>query len=185
MLFPKSMCFFKKPKPSPEMEISSPIPQKYDYANGVVPPYHRAYDVHTVKSGPAPPSTYHTKHNHTPKPPPSFENYWEYGNRNVPAAMARIQRPPKEMSSTQMPQAYVEPVPEMTETEKPRWPSRWTHNEKGARKAFFRNRGLDNHGRLKLAYEEVGEDDWETPDEYYSRAERKAAKRRGEWSSNY
>lgn len=84
-----------------------------------------------------------------------------------------------------MPQARVEPAPEMAEIEKRRRPSKWTHNETGVRRALFRNKGLDDHGRLKLDYEEVGGDDWETPDEYCSRAARKAAERRGEWSSKY
>ena len=205
MLFSEGMCFFKKPKPMPRaMVISAPIPQKYDIPNGVLPPYHQTYEVHTITAIPLPPpKVYHTK---DPMPPPRappglFNDYWEYGNRTQPAVAAPVSVPAA-------PRMRPHPVPPVPNMEQPaaappiatgrkgslahvvrgRKPSHFPGGgERGAKRTLFRNAGLDERGRLKLEYVEVGDDgdEWETPDEYYSRAAKKAAKRRGQWSDNY
>ena len=210
MLFSEGMCFFKKPKPVPRaMQISAPIPTKYDVNAGVVPPYQRTYAVHTVGSVPLPPpKVYHTKE---PLPAPGagpppgiFDNYWEFGNRTAPTTAARVHLPaapnrrgvPPPLPPPPPPHRFEPPAPAprkgslarlgIGKGAKPRRESR-PQRDPGDKRTLFRNAGLDERGRLKLDYVEIGEDgdEWETPDEYYSRSERKAAKRRGQWSDNY
>ena len=212
MLFSEGMCFFKKPKPVPRaMEISAPIPTKYDANAGVIPPYQRSYAIHTVGHAPVPPpKVYHTKEPmqlaQAARPPPGlFDNYWEFGNRTAPTTAAKVHLPsaPNRHGLPPPPppppaHRFEPPAPAPRKGSLARLgigkgalprrgprPPRDPHPVE--KRPLFRNAGLDERGRLKLDYVEIGEDgdEWETPDEYYSRTARKAAKRRGQWSDNY
>ena len=205
MLFSESMCFFKKFKPVPRaMDISAPIPSRSDLAftttstTSLLPPYQHAYPIHTTGVAPIPPpKVYHTKHplSVSPRRPSvTTESNSSSGSRSSSTdTVARVYLPatPKSFlgSPAPVPRSSVAAPAARGRTPAPidysRKPSVWarTTAQTARRRPRFQNAGLDEHGRLKLGYVEVGGDgtEWGVPEEWSTSAERQVASRRAGW----
>jgi len=148
------MCFGKKKSASSptKLVISSPIPIPFDYE----------------KNAPLPTSSKkHSPHISAPIPipsPQSFSSQYSYTSTPEPVPVPHWRQPanPKQ--------------PEKKESRK--WLSKTNTSQISTRPAvtvplvgklkgsMFRNAGLDEHGRLKIDYEALGEADWGTPEGY-------------------
>ena len=154
MLFSQNMCFFKKPKPVPQpiLQIGEPMSQPFDYSHPI-PPYHYEYQPLPVNSVPLPPpKTYRTKYALSPAPPSAGPRDWRYEEKQRARAPSQSISPPNTAAAS---------------TEQPtrrRKGSIWS--PKSSTKKFFRNAGLDENGRLKSEYEQIGDTDWGEPDVY-------------------
>lgn len=189
-----TMCFGKKTPQSPsKMSISGPISIPFDYDKNPLSPWQNAYSTHVPQPVPTPPpkdiSTRYGYAN-TPKPVPTFDANWRQpepqSQRKESYASSYYSR--KESLASQYSRkesfgnwarfqrkgtaASVFTPPPRTKTggsklKSPLSPSKkWKLPTMGG-KRLFRNAGLDEHGRLKLDYEDPSDQpDWGEPDEY-------------------
>ncbi|MCJ1245254.1 hypothetical protein MMC30_002457 [Trapelia coarctata] len=187
------MCFGKKTPSTPLLSISGPISVPFDYEKHPLAPWQNAYSTHVPQPIPTPPpKVYSMQHGYsnTPKPVPNFDTHWRQpdpqSQRKESSASSYYSR--KESLASQYSRkesfgnwsrfqrkgtaASVWSPLNRAETggsrmKSPLSPSKkWKLPMKGG-KNLFRNAGLDEHGRLKLDYENLSDEpDWGEPEEY-------------------
>lgn len=193
------MCFGKKTPKSPFLSISGPISVPFDYEKHPLAPWQNTYSTHVPQPIPTPPpKVYSTQHGYgnTPKPVPTFDTHWRQpdpqSQRKESSASSFYSR--KESLASQYSRkesfgnwgrfqrkgtaASLWSPLNRTETGGSRMKSPLSQSKKRklptkGGKTLFRNAGLDEHGRLKLDYENLADEpDWGEPDEYVEQQRR-------------
>ena len=188
------MCFGKKNPRSPsKMSISGPVSVPFDYEKHPLAPWQNAYSTHIPQPVPTPPpKALSTKYGsgNTPKPVPNFDANWRQpepqSQRKESSASSYYSRKGSLASQYSRKESFgnwgrfqrkgtaatVRGPLQRTETggSRMKWPlspsKKWKLPTVGSNR-LFKNAGLDEHGRLKLEYEDLsGEPDWGEPDEY-------------------
>ncbi|MCJ1328056.1 hypothetical protein MMC10_004731 [Thelotrema lepadinum] len=156
------MCFFKKPKPFPPvLDISAPIARPFDYekASGSkvsTMPSEGSESKSTVFNGlTQPPKVYAAKPLEEPITPwPNAQPTWNV-SRSLSQSMTRTSSTSSTFSTMKK---------DLRQTQKK--PSFWLRRQKLSKATLFRNKGLDENGRLKPEFEEIRDTEWGEPDEW-------------------
>ena len=190
-----TMCFGKKAPSTPLLSISGPISVPFDYEKHPLEPWQNTYSTHVPQPIPTPPpKVYSVQHGYsnTPKPVPTFDMNWrepqherkessassiytrkgsyasQYARKESFGNWSRFQRKGT-AASLWNPLTRTETGGSRIKSPLARSKT-WDLPTK-AGKNLFRNAGLDEHGRLKLDYENLADEpDWGAPDEYVSNA---------------
>jgi len=150
-----------------KLSISNPIPICFDYEKNPLPPALNDYSTNFAKPIATSPSS-------TVFSDASSIKSHKSSNRNSPEPVPYVETSYVETYWRQPGNQQKQPE----KKESKRWPSKSSPSpsSKGSsvtvplvgklKDSMFRNAGLDEHGRLKLDYEAVREDDWGTPEGY-------------------
>ena len=152
------MCFFKKPKPVPEpiLSISAPMPQPFDYSRPIPPYQPTQYGLLPPNSVPIPPpKVYRSKYSViSPQPQQTTQPDWRHGGKS--RSSSQSSSPPTTLVNSR---TSSEDHPQS----RSRKGSIWSPKASNITRKLFRNNGLDEHGHLKMDYEELAEPDWGEP----------------------
>lgn len=140
----------KKNNPSePELEISAPISQPFQYGQDGCPPWMNDYATHLtapICTPHAASKKYHTKHAYTEEAAISRSSTEGWGSDSSRSVSLNDISAPSPL--LQVPyyarEGYIEPT-------------------KHKKRHLFRNRGLNANGELADDYEEIAEDAWDSP----------------------
>jgi hypothetical protein len=173
MHFSHHLRLRRKPKTTsePELEISAPVSQPFDYGSTGVPPWMNDYSTHITEPAgqrhAARSGNYHTKHAYV-KPD------WASSSSCSSSLKTPAHDPNRPPPLLQVPLHMAvgdEGFVGCKELAKDTYGDEIEAGVKGNTKKrrlglFGRNRGLDERGQLAEEWEEIYSDDWGCPDEY-------------------